>query len=95
VRKHARAGHVDVVLEGSTDGFTVFIRDDGVGFDVSDPPDEEPGHLGMVGMRERVQAAGGWIEVRSEAGHGTAVEFGVPASSEAAAEMAVVQQRGV
>ena len=39
-------------------------------------------------------AAGGWIEVRSEPGHGTAVEFGVPADDDdAAVSMATAQQR--
>jgi signal transduction histidine kinase len=93
VRKHAHASYVEVVLEGSADGFMVTVRDDGVGFDVSQWPGESPGHLGIVGMRERVQAAGGWVDVRSEAGQGTTVEFGVPAGGQAAAEMAVVEER--
>lgn len=82
VRKHAHAQHVEVTLSQSAAGFTVTVRDDGVGFDPADQPDAVPGHLGMVGMRERVQAAGGWIEVRSEPGRGTEVEFGVPAGRE-------------
>src|SRR5579872_1073013 len=93
VRKHSHATHVDVLVEGSVDGFTVCVRDDGVGFDVSEQAAQAPGHLGLVGMRERVEAAGGWIEVRSEPGHGTAVEFGVPADEAVATMAAVAQER--
>lgn len=80
VRKHAHARNVEVRLSGSEAGFTALVRDDGVGFDPASAPDDVPGHLGMVGMRERVYAAGGWIEVHSEPGRGTTIEFGVPAT---------------
>ncbi len=93
VRKHAQAGHVEVSLSGATEGFTVTVRDDGVGFDAGRQPSEVPGHLGMVGMRERVQAAGGWIEIRSERGQGTTVEFGVPASGDEASSLAVAREQ--
>jgi PAS domain S-box-containing protein len=90
VRKHAHAHRVEVVLEGSLEGFMITVRDDGVGFEQM--PEEAPGHLGIVGMRERVEAAGGWIEVRSEPGQGTTVEFGVPAGAESSAEVPVGQE---
>jgi PAS domain S-box-containing protein len=92
VRKHAEPTHVAVSLTGSVDGFTVTVRDDGVGFDAGQHPDEVPGHLGLVGMRERVEAAGGWIEVRSEPDCGTTVVFGVPLEQPAAA-LAVARER--
>ena len=37
VRKHARAHHVDVLLEESHGGFLVRIQDDGQGFDLDGP----------------------------------------------------------
>jgi PAS domain S-box-containing protein len=79
VRKHARAGEVEVVLASRDGAVTVTVRDDGVGFEATDHAAEVPGHLGMVGMRERVEAAGGWLEIDSRPGAGTTVHFGVPA----------------
>ena len=44
------------------------IRDDGVGFD---PQAVQPGHYGLLGMRERAPAGGGRLDIQSEAGKGT------------------------
>jgi PAS domain S-box-containing protein len=92
VRKHANATHVEVTLSGSAAGYNVTVRDDGVGFDIGRQPGEVPGHLGMVGMRERVQAAGGWIDIHSEPGQGTTVEFGVPAADSEPASLAAARE---
>jgi PAS domain S-box-containing protein len=78
VRKHAQARHVEVTLSGTSYGYRVTVRDDGIGFDPAAQDGELPGHLGLVGMRERVEAAGGWIEMHSQPSEGTTVEFGVP-----------------
>jgi signal transduction histidine kinase len=43
-------------------------QDDGAGFD---PQAVQPGHYGLLGMRERVRLAGGRLEIQSEAGKGT------------------------
>jgi signal transduction histidine kinase len=37
-----------------------------------------PGHLGVRSMRERVEMAGGWIEITSRPGEGAVVEFWLP-----------------
>jgi PAS domain S-box-containing protein len=78
-RKHARASHIDVLLESSMGGWSVRVEDDGVGFEVEDEPVERPGHLGLIGMRERVETAGGRLSVVSSPGSGTVVEFWLPA----------------
>jgi signal transduction histidine kinase len=39
-----------------------------------------PGHLGLVSMRERARAAGGWLNLSSTPGEGTTVEFWIPDS---------------
>jgi signal transduction histidine kinase len=77
VRKHARAKHVQVQLRDVADGSLVRIVDDGVGYSPADI-EERPGHLGLVLMRERARAAGGWCRVESMPGGGTTVEFWVP-----------------
>jgi PAS domain S-box-containing protein len=77
VRKHARAATVQVQLLDVAHGLLARITDDGVGYSPADVEDRA-GHLGLILMRERVQAAGGWCRIESAPGHGTTVEFWVP-----------------
>jgi PAS domain S-box-containing protein len=76
VRKHARASRVTISLEEVDDGIGVLIHDDGVGFDVSTA--SQPGHIGLVAMRERIQIAGGRFSISSMPGQGTTAQFWVP-----------------
>jgi signal transduction histidine kinase len=79
VRKHAQANLVEVLLERRGVGVAVRIRDDGTGF-VLPAPDapHEPGHFGLVSMRERAEAAGGRFAMASTPGEGTTVDFWMP-----------------
>jgi PAS domain S-box-containing protein len=77
VRKHASAGHVRVELQRVEHGNHVRITDDGRGFE-GDTAAAQPGHLGLVAMRERAQIAGGWWTVESRKGVGTTVDFWLP-----------------
>jgi signal transduction histidine kinase len=74
VSKHARAEHVEVVLRRDGECVTLRIADDGVGFDPATPT---PG-FGLVGMRERVELAGGRLEIRAGDAGGTVVEATLP-----------------
>ncbi len=70
VARHARATRVQVRF-GTGAGHTVIVvRDNGVGFDPLAAPE---GHLGLLGMRERVKAHGGRLDLESAPGQGTAV----------------------
>jgi PAS domain S-box-containing protein len=75
-RKHSGASNVRIEIRQPNDGYLVRIVDDGRGFSPSDEP--EPGHLGIVAMRDRVEMAGGWLRIESAEGKGTTVEFWVP-----------------
>jgi signal transduction histidine kinase len=78
VAKHARAERVVVrVLEADAKrSIAVEVADDGVGFDL-----EHRGQgFGIVGMRERVELAGGRIEITSSPGGGTTVRVDLPAT---------------
>jgi signal transduction histidine kinase len=80
--KHADARKVDVCLEYGAQVLSLEVRDDGRGM----PPGTAEaaannGHLGIVGMRERVQRAGGTIEIASEPGRGTTVRASLPMRS--------------
>jgi signal transduction histidine kinase len=75
--KHSRARTVSVSLRGVTEGLALTIIDDGVGFDVDAA---WGGGLGLISVRERVEAIGGTFEIRSSPGAGTRLEVRVPAS---------------
>jgi PAS domain S-box-containing protein len=83
VRKHSRASRVDVLIESSMGGWTVRVEDDGAGFEVEEAAVERPGHLGLIGMRERVETSGGRMSVVSSPGAGTTVEFWMPSAQHA------------
>lgn len=84
VRRHAQASRIDVLLENRDGGWMVRVEDDGVGFEATGVSLERPGHLGLIGMRERVETSGGRIEIVSRPGSGTSVEFWLPAPAGAA-----------
>jgi signal transduction histidine kinase len=74
--KHARAGAVDVLLDGDGTALTVKVVDDGRGFDGA----ARTGHYGLTGMHERAQRVGGELSIRSDPGAGTRVQITVPAA---------------
>ena len=79
VRKHAHASSVDVLLERRGSGVAVRVRDDGHGFEVSrQQTAPDAGHIGLLSMRERAEAAGGRFALRSAPGEGTTIDFWMP-----------------
>ncbi|WP_041675307.1 PAS domain S-box protein [Ramlibacter tataouinensis] len=71
VSRHARASRVEVRLGVSEGQAVLIVRDNGVGFDPESAA--AAGRLGIVGMRERVKARGGTLDVDSQPGRGTAL----------------------
>ena len=78
--KHARAHHLTVSALLHADFFSVRIVDDGTGFDVAPAARQAvlDGHLGLIGMQERIEQVGGTLRIRSKRGGGTMVECRVP-----------------
>jgi two-component system sensor histidine kinase UhpB len=76
IMKHAHAGfaRVSLVLSGPDDALHIEVQDDGEGFD----PDLSSEGIGIIGMRERVFAVGGSIQVQSSPGGGTLVAITLP-----------------
>ncbi|MCU1662013.1 MAG: histidine kinase,GAF protein, partial [Pseudonocardia sp.] len=70
--KHARASYAHVTLEQRGALLHLSIRDDGIGG--ADPARGS----GLIGLRDRVQALGGSIEVSSRHGDGTAIVVELP-----------------
>jgi signal transduction histidine kinase len=80
IREHSDAKHVTVSLVASEAGAEVMITDDGRGFE----PEEElvraarGGHLGLVGMHERVRMLGGLTQIESRPGGPTTISARIP-----------------
>jgi signal transduction histidine kinase len=74
--KHAQASVVNVGLGGDDATVQLAIRDDGVGG--ADPARGS----GLVGLRDRIEAVGGTLEVTSPARHGTTLLIEIPAGSQ-------------
>lgn len=81
VARHAQASLVDVTIR-LQDGFIVMeIHDNGTGFKVDELTPRGPrsnGRLGILGMRERVEMAGGTFSVISAPGQQTTVQVELP-----------------
>ena len=81
VIRHAHASAVEVSVDGPAPphgGLSVRVRDDGVG--MSAGAGKRAG-LGLVGLRERVEALGGSLEVAERAPHGVEIRAQIPAAS--------------
>ncbi len=79
VVKHANAANTTIRIVRDGDHVRLSVSDDGVGFDPASVP---RGHLGLIGMRQRVDLVGGELMVESIAGNGTTIAASVPVSAE-------------
>jgi two-component system sensor histidine kinase UhpB len=72
--KHARATQATVSLSMEAGELRMQIADNGVGFD----PAQASAGIGLIGMRERVYAAGGRITIDAGLAAGTRISIAVP-----------------
>jgi len=72
--RHAEASRVKVSLDGGADHLCLRVEDDGKGIEDDDMLGR-PGHLGIVGMRERAETIGAQLVVERGALKGTVVEL--------------------
>ncbi len=79
VVKHANASNATIKIWRDGDQVRLSVADDGAGFDPTGVP---RGHLGLIGMRQRVDLVGGELRVESRAGRGTTIAAAVPADAE-------------
>ncbi|TAN47828.1 MAG: sensor histidine kinase [Betaproteobacteria bacterium] len=77
--RHGGAVKQHIVLGTSNNRLEVAVRDDGRGFDPQAAQTE--GHLGLQGMRERVEVLGGTFYLWSAVGQGTVVRADIPLTS--------------
>jgi len=70
--KHSRASRIDVALAIDTERLLLSVRDDGIG-------GADPGRgSGLVGLRDRVEALGGSLEITSKPFGGTSLVAALP-----------------
>ncbi len=78
VHKHAHARQVEISLDFMGGGVQLEVRDDGQGFDDSALQHDPQRGIGLRNMRERLEALGGHLAVRSDTA-GTRIVAEVPA----------------
>jgi len=97
VARHAGARRVRVMLRADGDGaLCLAVRDDGAGLGggVDLARWEREGHMGLVGMRERIAALGGSVTLAGAEDGGAELRVRVPAAPDAVAgEAAITRAR--
>jgi signal transduction histidine kinase len=80
VRKHSQATEVAISIVVGSDEISVEVRDNGAGFDPETAMDRavRTGHLGLVGMHERLRMLGGATRIESRSGGPTVVSATLP-----------------
>ena len=81
IAKHAHAKSVQVLVKNYWNHLEVVVSDDGVGFDAGQI---KTASHGLSGMRQRMHALQGRLELNSSAGHGTSIKAILPLGLEPA-----------
>jgi signal transduction histidine kinase len=74
VQKHAKASHIQFSAHQTTQGITIDIIDNGIGFDKSIGTTG----FGLQGMIERIQLLGGQFEIQTKIAQGTQIHITLP-----------------
>lgn len=74
--KHARAKTAELLLNYQSDCLAITVLDDGKGFDPNQHP--KGGHAGLRNMESRVKLLGGNMNIVSQSGKGTKLNFIIP-----------------
>ena len=80
VFRHAGASRVEVDLQGNATRLALRVVDDGRGFDLGEALERAAvgRHLGLMGMRERIESMGGTLSIESSPGRGTDIRAQIP-----------------
>ena len=79
VGRHAQASRVEVIIQKLPDEVCMEIKDDGKSFQVDRVLQGKGSkHLGLLGMRERLEMVGGSFEFESAPGNGTSIAVRIP-----------------
>ncbi len=75
---HGRAKQVEAEICYACESLSLTVKDDGEGFDASEPFSDE--HFGLRGMRERIHRFDGKFEIESIPRHGTRIRVEIPSA---------------
>jgi signal transduction histidine kinase len=80
ITRHAHASEVVITIGQRGTLLAMLINDDGIGFDVAAARRQAvQGHsMGLLSMQERVELAGGVLEITSAPGSGTSLYISLP-----------------
>lgn len=80
ILKHSQAGNVEINLRRKEDCIQLKVKDDGRGFDLSKVREQalQLQHLGLLGIEERAELAGGRAVIESSPTNGTQILVKVP-----------------
>ncbi|WP_285711265.1 sensor histidine kinase [Erythrobacter oryzae] len=77
---HSQASRIEIGLRFGRWSFVAQVRDNGIGMAEGVIAEgASPGHFGLVGMKERIEALGGRFAIESASGFGTVVELRISA----------------
>jgi two-component system NarL family sensor kinase len=84
---HAGARHATLELSSHAHTIELAVIDDGCGFEGRQLQSSlREGHIGLASCRERIQALGGRLEIRSTVGSGTTVHCVIPRQAQPSAD---------
>ncbi len=88
ISRHSKATRVDFCLRKERDHVLLVVADNGVGFDTSAhwASDTEAPRMGLLFMKERLEALGGSLFVSAHVGNGCRIEASVPCLSKEEAD---------
>ncbi|GAB3703471.1 hypothetical protein GCM10027592_33530 [Spirosoma flavus] len=86
--RHAHANTIQVAIgTDATSRLWLEVKDDGIGFDMSE---EHPGHYGLLNMRLRAERLGGEWQITAQPGMGTTLSLIMPLQSVVVSQNALV-----
>jgi signal transduction histidine kinase len=92
IAKHAHAGQVNLFLRQEQNAVCLTIQDNGIGIEWRQYANPSGSH-GLTIMRERAEAFGGTLTVKSVPGQGTTLEVSIPFSKNESEEKLQEEQR--
>ena len=78
ISKHSRATEVAVTYTMQSNTGKLYVKDNGVGFDLKELKSRKDKGVGLMLLKERSLALGGYLTIESALGKGTELTVGLP-----------------
>lgn len=79
---HAQATQIQIQIDMGQQEVTAVVEDTGSGFNVDDALNGNHKTIGLATLRERTEMLGGELNIQSNLGQGTRIEFSIPFTNE-------------